>query len=51
MVFVFQMVYLYSWDLSILGGLCLSDCIILLVTLEHVECSLLFRPYNFTPGT
>ena len=51
MVFVCQTVQLSPWDLSILGGLYLSDGIILLVALEHVGWSLLVRPYNFTPGT
>jgi hypothetical protein len=34
-----------------LGGLCFSDGIALLLGLEHVGWSLLVRPYNFTPGT
>ena len=34
-----------------LGFLCLSDGITLLLELEYVEWSLFVRRYNFTPGT
>ena len=34
-----------------LGGLCLSDRITLLLGLEYVEWSLFVRPYNFTHRT
>ena len=51
MVFVCQMVYLYFWDLNMLGGLCLSDGIPLLVELEYVGWSLFVRRFNFTPRT
>jgi hypothetical protein len=50
-VFVFQTVYLYSWHLSMLGGLCLLDSITLLVALEQVEWSLPDIPYNFKAKT
>ena len=43
MVFVCQTVSLCSWDLSILGGLCLSDGITLLLGLEYVEWSFFVR--------
>ena len=35
-IFVCQTVSLYSWDMSMLGGLCLSDGISLLLGLEYV---------------
>ena len=41
MVFVCQTVLLYSWDLSMLGGLSLPDDITLLLGLEYVGWSLL----------
>jgi len=44
-----QTVKLNAWHLSMLGGLCLSDSINLLVALEQVEWSLFDIPYNFTP--
>ena len=50
-VFVCQMVLLYSWDLSMLGGLYLSDSITLLMGLEYVGWSLFVREYNSTPRT
>ena len=34
-----------------LGGLCLSDGIALLLGLEYVGWSLFVRSYSFTPGT
>ena len=34
-----------------LGGLCLSDRIALLLGYEYVWWSLFVRPYNFIPGT
>jgi hypothetical protein len=34
-----------------LGGLCLSDSITLLLGFEYVGRSLLVRQYNFTPRT
>ena len=51
MVFVCQKVYLYSRDLRMVSGLCLSDGITLLLGIEHVEWSLFVREYNLTPGT
>ena len=33
-----------------LGDLCLSDCMILLLGLEYVERSFI-QTFNFTPGT
>jgi len=50
-VFVCQSVCLYSYDLSMLSGLCLSNSIALLLGLEYIGWSLFVRPYNFTPGT
>jgi len=47
-VFACQMVYLYSWDLSMLGGLCLSDSLALLLEFEYVGWSLFVRWYNST---
>ena len=49
MVFACQMVYLYSWDLSMLGGLCFSDGLTLSLGLEYVECPLFVREFSFTP--
>ena len=34
-----------------LGGLCLSDGIFLLLGFEYVGWSFFVRRYNFTPGT
>ena len=51
MAFVCQTVELYSRDLSMLGGLCLSDGISFLLGLEYVGWSLFVREYNSTPGT
>ena len=51
MDFVCQTVSLYSWDLSMLGGLCLSDSITLLLGFEYAGWSLLVRWYTSTRGT
>ena len=51
MVFVCQTLDLYPWDLNMVGGLCLSDRIAVLLGLEHVGWSLLVSPHSITPGT
>ena len=50
-VFACQTVQLYSYDLSMLGGLCLSERIALLLGIDHVGWSLFVRRYNFIPRT
>ena len=51
MIFVGQTVSLYSWDLSMLGGLYLSESITLLLGFEYGGWSLFVRQYIFIPGT